>query len=100
MRMVDFTFVSLRHSRTTRDRASPGTEPEDHLEGVSHAALGADRGRRFLHRGNVDPARVAALHRSIFHGLVHAPGEDGRHRLHREWVVDEPDREEDHRSLR
>jgi hypothetical protein len=50
---------------TVRNRARTGAEPEDDLERVPDAALGADCGRRFPHRGSGDPARSAAVHRAI-----------------------------------
>ena len=63
-------------------------------------ALGTDRGRGFLHRGSVDPARAAAIHRAVLHRVVDAQGGDCRHRAGGQWAVDEPDRQESHRCRR
>jgi hypothetical protein len=88
----DCSQHNCRHSETARDRASTRTSSEDDLEGLSHSTLGNDCGRRFLHRGSVDPKRTAALHRSVLYRSVYAESGDCRHCLHSQWIVDEPGR--------
>ena len=41
------------------------TEPDDDVERVSEPPLGADCGPGLVHRGSVDPARVAAVHGAV-----------------------------------
>jgi hypothetical protein len=66
-------------AETSRARAGARTEPKDE-EGVPDATLGTDWGRRLLHRGSVDPARAAAVHRAVLHRTVDAQGPGCGHR--------------------
>ena len=101
-RRIQGALSNLGHDACPQhDRADPGTawhragagaKPEDDMEGVSEPALGIDCGHGFLHRGSVDPARAAAVHRSLLHRVVYAEGGDRGHRAGRERIVDEPDR--------
>jgi hypothetical protein len=52
------------------------------LEGVSDATLGTDGGCGLLHRGSVDPAGAAALHRAVLYRVVDAQSGDCGHRGH------------------
>src|SRR3989454_6840252 len=63
-------------------------------------ALGTDCGRGFLHRGSVDPAGAAAVHRAVLHRVVDAQGGDRGHRGCRKRAVDAPDRQESYRCRR
>jgi hypothetical protein len=62
--------------------------------------LGTDCGRGFLHRGSVDPAGAAAVHRAVLHRVVDAQGGDRGHRGCRKPVVDGSDRQESYRCRR
>src|SRR6266481_7625975 len=59
-----------RYSAAAGDRASPGAETKNRLEGVSKPSLGTDRGRRLLYRGSVDSARSATIRGAVLHRAV------------------------------
>jgi hypothetical protein len=67
-----------RYSAAARNRAGPGAEAKDNLEGVPKPSLGTDRGRRLPYRGSVDTARSAAVRSVILDRFVAAQARGGR----------------------